>query len=122
MKKYRNKDSIAFDNIKDIILNSAKLYGDKAAFIIKEGGVKSKTYITKTYNDLVNDVYAFGTAIFSMGLKGARIAVAGRNSYTWVLAYLSFLCGTNVVVPRDKELCEGEFEECLSRRKADMRI
>ncbi len=116
--KYRNKEVIAFDNIKDIILNSGKLYGEKAAFIIKVGGVKSKTYITKTYNDLINDVYSFGTALFSMGLDGARVAVAGRNSYQWMVAYLANLFCKNIVVPLDKELQTAELEDSLVRSEA----
>ena len=52
--------NIYLSKMTDIILNSGKLYGDKAAFIIKVGGVKSKNYVTKTYNDLINDVYYFG--------------------------------------------------------------
>ena len=116
--KYRNKEVIAFDNIKDIILNSGKLYGDKAAFIIKVGGVKSKDYVTKTYNELISDVYAFGTALFSMGLEGARIAVAGRNSYQWMVAYISNLFCKNIVVPLDKELQTAELEDSLVRSEA----
>lgn len=116
--KYRNKKSIAFTNIKDIILNSVKLYGDKAAFIIKVGGIKSKNYVTKTYNDLLNDVYSFGTALFSMGLKDSRIAVAGRNSYPWIVAYLSNLFCKNIVVPLDKELQAAELEDSLVRSEA----
>ncbi len=116
--KYRNKEVIAFDNIKDIILNSGKLYGDKAAFITKVGGVKSKTYVTKTYNDLIHDVYCFGTALFSLGLKDCRIAVAGRNSYPWMVAYISNLFCQNIVVPLDKELQVAELEDSLVRSEA----
>ena len=117
MKK-SNKDVVFFDNIKDIILNSSELYGDKAAFITKVGGVKSKTYITKTYKELVEDVYSFGTALFAMGLKDCRIAVAGRNSYPWMVAYITNLFCHNIVVPLDKELQTAELEDSLVRSEA----
>lgn len=120
MQKNKLKEATLFENIKDLVLNSAKIYGEKAAFILKTGGVKSKTYVTKSYNDLVHDVYCFGTALFSMGFKeNVRIAVAGRNSYAWIITYLATLFSGNVIVPIDKELGVGEFEDSLVRSKAD---
>ncbi len=118
MEKNKFRDVPIFDTVKDLVLNSAKLYGDKEAFLIKVGSVKSKEYVSKSFNDLVADVYAFGTALFSLGLKGARIAVAGRNSYPWVVSYLANLFGGNVAVPLDKELQVNELEDSLVRSEA----
>ena len=118
MEKNKFRDVPIFDTVKGIILNSAKVYGDKEAFVIKTGGIKSKTYITKTFNDLVFDVNCFGTALFSMGLKGSRVAITGRNSYQWIVAYLANLFGGNVAVPLDKELQVAELEDSLIRSEA----
>jgi len=118
MEKNKFRDVPLFTTVKDVVLNSLKLYGDKEAFVIKEGGIKSKTYIKKTFKDLVYDINCFGTALFSLGLKGARVAVTGRNSYPWVVSYLANLFGGNVAVPLDKELQVNELEDSLARSEA----
>ena len=118
MDKNKFREAPLFDTVKDVVLNSAKVYGDKEAFCIKVGSVKSKEYISKSFNDLVADINAFGTALFSLGLKGARVAVAGRNSYFWIVSYLANLFGGNVAVPLDKELQVSELEDSLVRSEA----
>ncbi len=119
MEKNKFREVPLFDTVKELVLNSAKLYGDKTAFIIKEGGVKSKNYINKSFKDLVYDVNCFGTALFSMGFSGKRVAVMGRNSYPWIVAYLANLFGGNVAVPLDKELGVSELEDSLVRSEAE---
>jgi len=118
MEKNKLREAPLFDTVKDVVINSAKVYGDKEAFCIKVGSVKSKEYISKSFNDLVADVNAFGTALFSLGFKGARVAIAGRNSYFWIVSYLANLFGGNVAVPLDKELQVAELEDSLIRSEA----
>ncbi len=120
MEKNKLRDATLFKNIKELVHNSAKLYGDDTAFIIKEGGPKSKSYIRKSFKELVYDVNCFGTALFSMGFKDKRIAVMGRNSYVWAVSYMATLFGGGVVVPIDKELGVGELEDSLIRSEASL--
>ncbi|MBQ8588622.1 MAG: AMP-binding protein [Clostridia bacterium] len=122
MEKNKFRDVPIFNTVKELVLNSAKLYGDKTAFIIKEGGVKSRNYIKKSFKDLVYDVNCFGTALFSMGFAGKRVAVMGRNSYPWIVAYLANLFGDSVAVPLDKELGVTELEDSLVRSEAEALI
>ena len=122
MEKNKLRDVPIFNTVKELVLNSAKLYGDKTAFIIKEGGVKSKNYIKKSFKDLVYDINCFGTALFSMGFEGKRVAVMGRNSYTWIVAYLANIFGGNTAVPLDKELGVTELEDSLVRSEAEALI
>ncbi len=119
MEKNKLRDVPVFDSVKALVSHYAKVYKDKTAFIIKDGGVKSTNYINKSFGDMIDDINAFGTALNSLGFSGKRIAVMGRNSYTWVIAYLSCLFGGSVVVPLDKELGEGELEDSLVRSKAE---
>jgi len=119
MEKNKFREVPLFENIKEVVYNSYKLYGDKTAFIIKDGGPKSKTYIKKSFKDLVYDINCFVTVRFNRGYKNKRIAVMGRNSYMWVVAYLATLFGGNVVVPLDKELEEAELEDSLVRSGAE---
>ena len=56
-----------------------------------------------------------GTRLIDLGLKGAKIAVIGENSYKWVVSYLGTVNGTGVVVPLDRELPPKEIIHLLER-------
>ena len=115
-EKNKFRDVPRFDNIKEIIYNSAENYTNNIAFVTKvKKEDKSIEYINHTYTDLVSDVNAFGTALFSLNLKDKRIAIVGRNRYEWVVAHLSNLFGGIVSVPIDKELQINELEDSLVR-------
>ena len=120
MKKERYFNAIEFKDIKGIIYNSAKQYAQNIAFTIKHKNEKDVIYENITFKKLLEDINAFGTKLYEMGLKGKRIAVVGRNRYEWVIAHLSNLLGGMVSVPLDKELQVDELESCLERSKADV--
>ena len=63
--------------------------------------------------------YPKGTALYSLGMKGKRIAIVGKNRYEWTLSYLANLLGGIVAVPLDKDLQYDELENSLVRSKAD---
>ena len=109
-----------FNNIKEIIYNSVKQYSKNIAFVIKHTENKKVEYENITYKQLLEDINKLGTAVYSLGFKGKRIAVIGRNSYEWAIAHLSNLLGGNVSVPLDKDLQYDELENSLIRSKADM--
>ena len=109
-----------FNNIKEIIYNSVEQYSKNIAFVIKHTENKKVEYENITYKRLLEDINKLGTAVYSLGFKGRRIAVIGRNSYEWAIAHLSNLLGGNVSVPLDKDLQYDELESSLIRSKADM--
>ena len=109
-----------FNNIKEIIYNSVEQYSKNIAFVIKHTENKKVEYENITYKQLLEDINKLGTAVYSLGFKGRRIAVIGRNSYEWAIAHLSNLLGGNVSVPLDKDLQYDELESSLIRSKADM--
>ena len=104
-----------YNNIKEMMLDLAKQIPNHIAFIKK---IKENQYQDITYEKFVEDINCFGTALYSMGLKDARIAIVGRNQYEWALAHTSNLFGGIVSVPLDKELKYVELEESLIRSKA----
>ena len=115
-EKNKFRDIPRFDNIKEIIYNSAEKYTNNIAFVTKvKKEDKSIEYVNHTYTDLVSDVNAFGTSLFNLNLKDKRIAIVGRNRYEWVVAHLSNLFGGIVSVPIDKELQINELEDSLIR-------
>ena len=109
-----------FNNIKEIIYNSVEQYSKNIAFVIKHTENKKVEYENITYKQLLEDINKLGTAVYSLGFKGKRIAVIGRNSYEWAIAHLSNLLGGNVSVPLDKDLQYDELESSLIRSKADI--
>ena len=119
-EKNKFRDLEKFDTIKGVICNSAKEYPNEIAFVTKiKKEDKSIEYINHTYTDLLNDINAFGTGLYNLGLKDKRVAIVGRNRYEWVVAHLSNQFGGIVSVPLDKELQVNELEDCLVRSKVD---
>lgn len=119
-EKNKFRDVPIFNNIKEVIYNSVKLYRDNIAFVTKiKKENKSVEYINHTYQNFLDDINSFGTALYALGLKGKRVAIVGRNRYEWAVAHISNLFGGIVSVPIDKELQLSELEDSLIRAKVD---
>lgn len=82
------------NNLKEMIYGSTKLYKNNVAFRYRDNDGEGNNFITVTYSQLEHDLTCLGTALFSLGLHNKKIAVIGRNSYYWGLAYLAAVCGT----------------------------
>ena len=119
MKNKKIFDVKEFDNVKEIIYNSADEFGDNIAFTIKNKEEKQVSYTDITYKKLLEDINALGSSLYSLNLKGKRVAIIGKNRYEWILSHLSNLLGGIVSIPLDKDLQLGELENSLIRSKAD---
>ncbi len=120
MEKNNLYEAKEFQNIKELLYYSASKYKNNIAFVTKHKLENNVTYENKTYSDLLKDINALGTKLFSMGLKRKRFAIVGRNSYKWAVAHLTNLLGGNISIPLDKELQFVELESSLIRSKADV--
>ena len=94
MKTYEITD------LKDMLYKATEKFSKKPAFKMKDENGKIKEI---SYEKFRNDVEALGTAMIKSGLKDKKIAVIGKNSYQWSLAYMASVI-VGVVVPLDKEL------------------
>ena len=119
MKNQKIYNAKEFKNIKEIIYNSVKLYGEKIAYVIKHKDKKDVSYENVTYKRLLDDANKLGTALFDMGFQKKRIAIIGKNRYEWALAHVTNMLGGCVSVPLDKDLQFEEFETSLIRSKAE---
>lgn len=99
-------------DLKDMMIQSANLYGSRNAFLIKD---KNGEYYGKTYSELKNEIDALGTALIDLGLKDKKIAILSQNRAEWCTTYLTVTGGVGVVVPLDKELPFNEIENLISR-------
>ena len=109
--------NMKFKDLKDMLKQSGKAYGDRPAYIFKTDKVGE--FRTITHKQFRDDINALGTALIKMGLKDKRIAVISENRYEWELAYLSIVTGTGIVVPLDKALPENEIESLIIRSQVD---
>lgn len=86
-----------FENIKEIIYNSAKKYGKNRAFILKYKNGKNVEYEDITYEKLLEEINNLGTKFFDLGYKNKRIAIVGRNSYGWAITHLTNMLRWNSI-------------------------
>lgn len=119
MEKNNFLKATRFENIKEIIYNSVKLYPNHIAFVTKVKTEKGVNYINTTYKKLLDEINGLGTSLYKLGLKAKRVAIIGRNRYEWAVSHLSCLLGGIVSVPLDKDLQIEELEDSLIRSKAE---
>lgn len=93
------------EDFRELVYGSAANYGKLPAFKMREK--------TVTYETFRNDYRALCTALIEKGYKGAKIAVAGANSYGWILSYLA-ASSVGVAVPIDKELSAEDMQNFIS--------
>lgn len=87
----KKKNIIKFDNVKEMLYHSASIYSNHIAFTTKIKNNDNIEYINHTYSNLLEDINAFGSALYKLGLANEKIAVIGHNSYEWAVAHLSNL-------------------------------
>ena len=97
-KKYHKTEEVS--NFKEMLYRSGDIYRSRTAF--KRKDKNGKIYST-TYAEFKNDVVFLGTSLIEKGFLNKRIAVIGKNSYEWSVAYLAASI-VGIVVPIDKEL------------------
>ncbi len=98
-----------FSDFREIICTSAEKFANKTVFEVKdENGEISNI----TYAQLKELFYGLCVKFIKMGYLGKRIAVTGKNSHEWGLAYLC-AATVGVVVPIDKELQSEDVKDFL---------
>ncbi|WP_304241636.1 long-chain fatty acid--CoA ligase [Gracilinema caldarium] len=96
---------------------TTKRYGDRPCFTIYEGDER----ISLTYNEALKKIEAVSRWLYSQGIrKGDKVAVTGKNSPEWAVAYLGILFAGATVVPIDYQLKQEEIE--LLIKTADVNI
>lgn len=119
MKDIKIFKATELKDIREIVYNSVKLYGEQVAYVIKHKENKDVIYENITYKKLLEDINKLGTTFFDMGFQKKRIAIIGKNRYEWALTHLANILGGIVSVPLDKDLQYDELENSLIRSKAE---
>ena len=114
IKKQVFKDKIITD-LRHLVVSSAELYGDKPRYIYKEKR-QEKTF---TYNDFLNSMNRFGTALCRISLAGKTVAVIGETHPAYVVAYYAVANANGMIVPLDKEINDEELVNFLIRSHSE---
>lgn len=88
-------------DLKDMVCRRTAESSDEIAFSFAAGAGKTAR---RTFKEFSDDINAFGTYLFSKGYHNSHIAIIGKNSYEWLVAFLAVVNGGNVAVPIDKNL------------------
>ena len=109
-KKINYFKTYEIEDLKDMLEKTAVKNSTKTAFKVKDQNGK---IINKSYIDFQNDVQSLSTKLIEMGMQNQRIAVMGKNSYSWAISYLAATI-IGIVVPIDKEASKENVKEFLN--------
>lgn len=115
-----------FSNIKDIIVDAGKRYGEKDAFRYKvknsDGNEKKTAIESKSYTQLMNDAGKCAAAFSELFENKSHIAIIGPTSYSWIVTFMGTTCSRNVAVPIDALLSADEVCDLLDRADVSMLV
>ena len=100
-----------FSSIKELLEIAVKEAGDKIAFKFKEN---SNDIVEVSYSQFQQQTIWLGAALTEMGFSDKHIGCIGKNSYSWVLTYLTVLKSEGVYVPVDKDLPPNDIFHVLN--------
>ena len=105
-----------FETLKDIVLYGAKTGQDKKQYMFYNFDNKVET---KTFNQMNYDTRGLGQYLYSLGIRGKKVAILSENSYYWITCYYSIITGKNAAIPLDPKLPFEELAELMVRSKCD---
>ena len=79
MEREKYFEATEFENIKELIYNTAEKYNEKTAFVIKHKKDKEVSYENVSYTKMLEEVNQLGTKFYELGYQNKRIAIVGRN-------------------------------------------
>ena len=107
-----------FNNIREMIDQSAELFGDRPAFEVK----KNDEHFEITYKEYYEKINGFATALLDAGYSNTGISICADNCYEYCLSYIAAICSGNVIVPIDKELAQEDILNIAKVSKSEVFI
>ena len=115
IKEYPRYVVPSITSIQDMLLRSAKVYGDKLALEDLADNPISKV----SYKQLHDYVIRFGKSLFEIGIKERdHIAVISENRIQWSMTYFTSMCFNMVIIPIDKNLNHNEILNIIHESEA----
>lgn len=100
-----------FNSIKEMLDMAVNEAGDTIAFKYKAA---KDGIVGVSYSQFDQQTKWLGAALAEMGFAQQHIACIGKNSYNWVLTYLTVLKSSGVYVPIDNELSSEDILHVLN--------
>ena len=102
-------------DLKDMMLQSVELYGERTAFRFRDTPrfqVKSITY-----REALDDMNALGSALVKMMPGRPKVAIIGENRYEWIISFLAVVNGPVLRFPSTGCFLLQSCEGCWSAEK-----
>ncbi len=115
VKEYPRYVVPSITSIQDMLLRSAKVYGDKLAL----EDLADNPISNVSYKQLHDYVIRFGKSLLEIGLKERdHVAVISENRVQWSMTYFTTMCFNMVIVPIDKNLNHNEILNIIHESEA----
>jgi len=117
LDEYRGKDFAGeWPTLPEMYRISAKRYPERPCFTVYE-----PDRISLSYAEALERILAVAGKLIELGVKkGDKVAVTGKNSPEWAVAYMGILFADATVVPIDYQLKNEEIDNLL--KASDARI
>ena len=113
MKNYALLPSVEYRNMRELVEDCCKIYGDRTAYSYRKN-IKDNDTVKISFRQLAADVRALGTEFIFRSYQGKHVAVTGRMSYGWICAYLALISVGAVIVPLDPEWDAAELAKTVA--------
>ena len=114
MKKYSYPlyEIRAITDIKDLLIQSVKLYADRPAFWVRP--MKNRPYAPITFSQLNQEVREMCASLSKLGMSNKKVAVISENRYEWAVSYFAAVIYAGMVVPIDRDLPFEDIQSLLN--------
>lgn len=116
MKQYVKYHQVReYQTLSECFAQIGKLYSDDTAFTFygRDGEERNISYL-----EFADDVYALAHSFCERKMTGKHIAIAGQNSYEWILVFCAAGLIGSTVIPIDIENSEEEMVRMASHADA----
>lgn len=115
VKEYPRYVVPSITSIQDMLLRSARVYGDKLAL----EDLAETPISNVSFKQLHDYVIRFGKSLLEIGIKERdHIAVISENRVQWSLTYFTSMCFNMVIIPIDKNLNHNEILNIIHESEA----
>lgn len=113
-KDYPLYESPKFADFREMMENSAKLYGDRTAYSWRRTP-KDTEIMHATFNQTRDKVHALSAGMVAAGCRDEKVALIGEGTYEWTCVYFALMIAGAVSVPTDRELPEEDIVNIFTR-------
>ncbi len=101
-------------DLSGLIHTTCEKFAKRNAFMLKE----NKKIFTVTFEDFEKRIIRMATGLKKRGITECNVIISGKNSYEWVVSFLSAIYAGCVVVPLDASLPAEEYSRIVKRSDA----